>query len=57
MAILDRLTPEAIADLLAFVVKMAIPNCRCDEADLHDEAMEILARHKIEPVAPGGTKP
>jgi hypothetical protein len=38
--------PEAIADLLGFVVKMAV-ECECDEADLHCAAIEILKRHGI----------
>lgn len=48
MSIMERLTPEAVEAMLEFIVKMATPNCRCDEADLHDEAMEILKRHGIE---------
>jgi hypothetical protein len=44
---MNELSPEASADLLKYVRDMADKDCRCDEADMHDEAIQILERHGL----------
>lgn len=43
----EKLTPEAIKDLVEFVRAFATETCRCDEADNHDRACEILKKHGL----------